>query len=161
MTTRVVTHGEGFAAADIRSPTAAEALRYLALIGRILFSAIFILASFGHFTQAYIGYAAKAGVPIPQLLVPISGLLALIGGLSVLLGYHARIGAILLVVFLVPVTLWMHAFWAVKDPAMAAIQMSNFMKNLSMIGAALLILYFGPGPLSLDARHARTIAPPA
>jgi putative oxidoreductase len=39
-----------------------------------------------------------------------------------------------------------------------AMQQVNFMKNLSMLGGALLILYFGAGPLSLDARRARAEA---
>ena len=160
MTTRVATQGEVFPAAAVRSPTAAEALRVLALVGRILFSAIFVIASFGHFTQAYASYAAKAGVPMPGLLVPGSGVLALVGGLSVLLGYHARIGAALLVAFLIPVTLWMHAFWRETDPAAAALQLANFLKNLSMLGGALLIIYFGSGPLSLDARRARSATSP-
>ena len=130
-------------------------MRYLVLAGRLLYSAMFITGSPGHFTQQYVGYAAQQGVPAAGLLVPLSGLFALVGGLSVLLGYRAKIGAWLLVVFLVPVTLAMHNFWAVHDPMAAQIQLAMFMKNLSMLGAALLISYFGAGPLSLDARLAR------
>jgi len=82
-----------------------------------------------------------------------TGLLALAGGVSVILGYKARVGAWLLVLFLVPVTLTMHAFWAVQDPMMAQMQQAMFLKNLSMIGGALMIAYHGPGPLSLDERR--------
>jgi len=120
--------------------------------GRVLFSLIYIVAAAGHFTHQEIAYAANQGVPMAGLLVPLSGILALAGGLSILLGYKARIGAWLLVVFLVPVTLMMHNFWAVKDPMMAQIHQVQFMKNVSMLGAALLIAHFGAGPLSLDAR---------
>jgi putative oxidoreductase len=88
-----------------------------------------------------------------KLLVPASGILALAGGLSILLGYKAKIGAWLLVLFLIPVTLMMHNFWAVKDPMMAQMQMAMFLKNVTMIGGALLISRFGAGPLSLDARR--------
>jgi len=49
----------------------------------------------------------------------------------------------------------MHKFWAVTDPMMAQMQMSMFMKNVSMIGTALIISQFGAGPLSLDARRSR------
>ena len=87
--------------------------------------------------------------------LPLSGLIALAGGLSVLLGYRAKVGAWLLVVFLVPITLAIHNFWAVHDPMAAQIQQVMFMKNLSMLGAALLISYFGAGPLSFDARRAK------
>lgn len=126
---------------------------FITLAGRILFAAIFILSGFFHFSQQDIAYAAHAGVPIAGLLVPASGILALLGGLSILLGYRAKIGAWLLVLFLVPVTLAMHNFWAVKDPMMAQMQMAMFMKNVAMLGGALLISQFGSGPLSLDARR--------
>ena len=72
-----------------------------------------------------------------NVLVPIGGVLALLGGLSVLLGVRARIGALLLVVFLVPVTLMMHRFWAETDPMMMRMQQAHFMKNIAMLGAAL------------------------
>ena len=101
------------------------------LAGRILFSAIFIMSGFLHFSQTEIGYAAQSGVPMPKLLVPASGILALVGGLSILLGYKAKIGAWLLVLFLVPVTLMMHNFWAMKNPMMAQMQMAMFMKNVT------------------------------
>ena len=87
------------------------------------------------------------------LLVPLSGAMALAGGVSVLLGYRAKIGAWLLVLFLIPVTVMLHNFWAVKDPTIAQMQLAMFMKNISMMGAALLISQFGAGPLSLDAQR--------
>jgi len=120
------------------------------LAGRLLYAAIFIVASLGHFSKQEIGYAAQQGVPMAEWLVPVSGLIALAGGLSILVGYRARIGAWLLVLFLVPVTIMMHNFWAVKDPMTAQMQLAMFMKNLSILGGALIISYFGPGPLSLD-----------
>src|SRR6185295_11521973 len=92
-------------------------------------------------------------VPLAHLLVPISGILALVGGLSILLGYKARFGGLLIILFLVPVTVMMHKFWGVQDPMAAKMQMIHFMKNLSMLGGALLITYFGSGPISLDRNH--------
>jgi putative oxidoreductase len=129
-------------------------MRSLALAGRVAFGAIFLLTAFGHFSPQTISYAAQQGIPFASFLVPASGLLAFAGGLSVILGYRARLGAWLLVAFLVPVTLTMHAFWAVQEPMMAQMQQAMFMKNLSMLGGALIIAYFGAGPLSLDARRA-------
>ena len=126
---------------------------YLVPVGRFFYSAIFLMTVMGHFSQAYIGYAAQQGVPAAGLLVPLSGVIATLGGLSVTLGYKAKIGAWLLVLFLVPVTLLMHNFWAVTDPMMRGMQTALFMKNVSMLGAALLITQVGAGPLSLDARY--------
>jgi len=127
---------------------------YLVPVGRFLYSAIFLMTVLGHFSAAYIGYAAQQGVPAAGLLVPLSGVIAILGGLSVTLGYKAKAGAWLLVLFLVPVSLAMHNFWAVTDPMMRGMQMAMFMKNVSMLGAALLIAHFGSGPLSLDAQQA-------
>jgi putative oxidoreductase len=143
------------------TPEAKEDLvvHYLALVGRICFSAIFILGAPGHFTARYVGFAAQAGVPAAALLVPLSGVIALVGGLSIALGYQAKLGALLLVVFLIPVTVTMHGFWAVNDPMMGQMQQAMFMKNVSMLGGALLIAYFGAGPLSLDSRQAASAAP--
>ena len=132
---------------------AAEISTYLAPLGRLLFALIFLAAVPMHFTAAGIQYAAAEGVPLASALVPLSGVLALLGGLSVLLGYHARVGAALLVVFLLPVTLLMHDFWSVADPTAAQLQQVMFMKNVALLGAALLIMYFGSGPFSVERRR--------
>jgi len=126
-------------------------MRALVPIGRALYALIFIVSVFGHFSSATIQHAAAHGVPLATLLVPAAGLLALVGGVSVLLGYRARFCAFLLVLFLVPVTLVMHRFWGIDDPQLAEMQRIMFFKNLSLIGGALLLMYHGPGPVSLDS----------
>jgi putative oxidoreductase len=123
------------------------------LLGRLLFALIFVMSGPHHFASQTIAYAASQGVPLASIAVPLSGLIALAGGLSILLGYRAKIGAWLIVLFLAGVTPMLHNFWAVTDPLMRQMQMIMFMKNVSMIGGALLISQFGAGPWSLDARH--------
>jgi putative oxidoreductase len=125
------------------------------VLGRLFFVLIFLMSGPLHFSKQDVAYAVSAGVPLASILVPLSGVLAIAGGLSILLGYRAKLGSWLLVIFLVPVTLMMHKFWGVQDPMMAQIQMAMFMKNVSMLGAALLITQFGAGPFSLDARRSR------
>ncbi|HWZ97898.1 MAG TPA: DoxX family protein [Candidatus Dormibacteraeota bacterium] len=127
-------------------------MRYLYPVGRILFALIFITASPRHFTHEGIQHAADLGVPVASLAVPISGVMALVGGLSVASGYKAKWGAWLLVAFLVPVTFMMHAFWRLQDPAMVHTQQAMFAKNLSMLGAALLLTQFGAGAMSFDQK---------
>jgi len=61
----------------------------------------------------------------------------------------------LIVLFLVPVTLMMHRFWGISDPMQAQTQMIMFMKNVSMLGGALVISQLGAGPLSFDAQRER------
>jgi putative oxidoreductase len=121
-------------------------------LGRLFFSVIFIMAGPMHFSSQDIAYAASAGVPMASILVPLTGIIALVGGLSILLGYRARIGAWLIALFLVGVTPAMHNFWAVTDPMMHTMQMVMFMKNVSMLGGALMITQLGAGPWSLDSR---------
>jgi putative oxidoreductase len=127
----------------------------LVLIGRILFSALFLAAAPRHFTAEAAQHAADLGVPLARLAVPVSGVLAIAGGLSMLLGYHARFGAWVLIAFLVPVTAMMHAFWRLDDPAAVHVQQAMFAKNVALIGACLLIAGAGAGSLSLDARIGR------
>ncbi|MDR3626439.1 MAG: DoxX family protein [Ignavibacteriaceae bacterium] len=127
-------------------------MKYAVLIGRILYSFIFIMAAPGHFSQQEISFAAAAHVPFASIAVPFSGILALVGGLSIALGYKAKWGSWILVVFLIPVTFMMHNFWVVPDKMMAQMQMAMFIKNIALLGSALLISYFGAGPLSLDSR---------
>lgn len=123
------------------------------LVGRLLFSLIFVMASFNHFKSQTIAYAASQGVPLASIAVPLSGVLALLGGLSILFGYRAKIGGWLIVLFLIGVTPMLHNFWTVSDPMMHQIQMVMFLKNLSMLGGALLIAQFGAGPWSVDNRR--------
>jgi len=122
------------------------------LAGRILFSLIFLMAGFTHFSSQTIGFAASQGVPLASITVPFSGILALLGALSILLGYRARLGAWLIVIFLVGVTP-MHKFWGISDPTMQQMQMIMFMKNISIMGGLLMVASLGPGAFSLDGRR--------
>src|SRR5262249_49778537 len=107
--------------------------RWVPLLGRIFFSYLFIIAGFAHFTLQYLSYAIDKGLPLAPLLVPAAGVIAILGGLSILLGFRAKLGAWLIVLFLAPVTLMMHAFWKDVDPLAAAADKVNFMKNISML----------------------------
>ena len=128
----------------------APGMRAIVPLGRVLFALIFVASVVGHFSSAQISEAAAHGVPLATLLVPLAGLIALVGGVSVMLGYRARFGALLLLVFLVPVTLVMHKFWGLPDPQMAMLQKIQFMKNTALAGTCLLLMYHGSGPYSLD-----------
>ena len=71
----------------------------------------------------------------------------------VILGYQARIGAALLLVFLAAATFYFHDFWTFDDAAARQQQTIQFMKNLSMMGAMLFVVANGAGPWSLDQRR--------
>jgi putative oxidoreductase len=124
-------------------------------LGTIFLRADFLFAAPNHFTKQTIAFSASQGVPLASIAVPLSGVVAIAGGLSILLGYRAKLGAWLIALFLIPVTLMLHKFWTVHGPMMAQIQMILFMKNVSMLGGALLITQFRAGPFSPDARRSR------
>lgn len=129
-------------------------MKYLMLIGRILYSLIFLSSGLAHFTQlsSMSQYASSMGVPLPEIAVILTGIMILLGGFSITLGYKTKIGAILLVTFLIPTTFIMHPFWAFDDPMQFQFQMISFLKNLGLLGGALFLLVFGPGDLSVDNR---------
>lgn len=128
---------------------------WLYLIGRILFSSIFIMSGIGHFANSgpMSQYAASKGAPAAKLSVLVTGAMILAGGLSVLLGVWMEIGAWLLVFFLVPAAFMMHDFWALADPMEKQNQQAHFMKNMAMTGAALVFYWLvqthGYGPFTL------------
>lgn len=130
-------------------------MQYVFLIGRILFSSIFIIRAFTHFSPEAIRHSANAGMPMPELLTPLAGLILLLGGFSILLGFKAKWGAWLLVLFLIPTTLLMHRFWEMNDQYPSIMEKLCFLKNISMIGAALMLTYTGSGPFSLDKKKSR------
>jgi len=110
--------------------------------GRILLGGYFIYSGLNHFAliNMMAGYAQSKGVPSPKAAVGFTGLLLLIGGLSILLGAYPTVGIISLVIFLVPVTFMMHAFWKVQEPMAQMGERVNFLKNIALLGAALILL---------------------
>ena len=124
----------------------------LSLVGRALLTSVFFTSVPAHFGPVDLGFARAAGVPLANVVVPATGLLAFIGAASVLLGYRARLGAWLLILFLMPVTFVMHNFWAASE-AMKPLQIGMFFRNLSIIGGLLYIAQYGGGAWSLDARR--------
>ena len=125
---------------------------YLFLAGRVLYGGFFLLAGIDHFRRVDMmtPYAGAKGIPAPRLSVLGAGVLIILGGLSVLLGVRPSWGVLLLTVFLVPTSVRMHNYWAVTDPAVRQQDLTNFKKNIALLGAAWMFLLFPePWPLSL------------
>lgn len=117
-------------------------MEILFIIGRILLGGFFIMSGINHFKDwsALKAYAASKNVANPGLAVAVGGLLLLIGGIGVLFGLYIPTAVASLVLFLVPVTFVMHAYWKDADPAMRMSDQVNFMKNLALLGAVLTLL---------------------
>jgi len=120
--------------------------KFIPLIGRIFLALIFLISGFGKIadfsgTQLYM---ALQGMPMTGLLLVFAIIFELGGGLSIITGLKARWGAGALIVFLVLATAVFHMDLADR------MQMTQFLKNLSMIGGLLLIVGFGSGYCSID-----------
>ena len=113
----------------------------LFLVGRIIFGGYFINSGINHFMRLKMmsDYAKMKGVPMPSVSVAFTGLILILGGLSMVLGVYPNVGLVLLVVFLIPVSFMMHSFWKIQDPQMKMGEMVNFMKNMALIGAVLML----------------------
>jgi len=112
----------------------------IVLLGRILFSALFLYSAVGHLTQTNMmaGYAQSRGVPQARLAVLGTGVMLVAGGLSVLLGIWADLGALILFVFLASTAVLIHGFWRDSGEARMTEQV-QFFKDTALAGAALMI----------------------
>lgn len=118
------------------------------LLARVFLTAIFLKSAFGKITN-FPGtqkFMAAKGMPMTGLLLAGAIVLLVAGGLSVLLGYRARLGAVLLIIFIVPAT------WIFHTDFSNNVQMIMLMKNASIMGGLLMVMAFGPGSISLDGR---------
>jgi putative oxidoreductase len=139
-------------------------VQQLFLVGRIIVGAYYLFSAFNHFTRlgSMAAFAAAKHVPAPEAAVFASGVLLAIAGLSLLLGVFPKIGVAALVLFMVPVTIMMHAFWSETDPAARMSDMINFTKNFALLGSSLMFLAVPePWPYSVRAAATRTVRAPA
>ncbi len=125
----------------------------VSLLGRILLSGIFLMSAVGNKIPNFSGvvkYMSAEGIPFPQLMLVGAIVFLIAGSLSVTIGFKARWGAGLLLVFLILATYFFHDFWTVEDAQEKQQQIIAFMKNLSLMGAMLIIIANGSGQMSLD-----------
>ncbi|MDQ6917609.1 MAG: DoxX family protein [Pseudomonadota bacterium] len=123
----------------------------LALVGRILLGLIFVLSGFQKLMgfSGLVGSIAGKGLPMAEVLAVLTIAIELGGGLLLVIGLEARWAALVLFLFIIPVTLVYHNFWTM-DGAQYAMNKIQFMKNLSIMGGMLLAAAFGPGRYSVD-----------
>lgn len=121
------------------------------LLGRLCLCVIFILAGVGKLLdyENTAKYMESAGMTMIPFFLYGAAIVEILGGLSLLLGYHTRVGATILLLFLIPTTVIFHAFWNLEG-AERAVQMINFLKNLGIFGGLLYVLGAGPGRFSID-----------
>lgn len=132
------------------------------VVGRVMLSLVFLMSAVGNkipnFSQVA-GYMASEGVPAARVMLAGAILFLIAGSLSVIIGYKARIGGTLLLLFLVLATYYFHDFWTFSDATEKQQQMIQFMKNMALMGAMLLVIANGSGPMSLDSKAESKIHP--
>jgi putative oxidoreductase len=129
------------------------------LIGRIFLSAIFIFEAID--TILYFGKTKEVmtenGLTWSQDLLLFGAVFLLVmGGLMVLTGYRSTLGAIMLLIYWVPVTVIVHDFWNTQTNSDLRYHSILFMKNFAIIGGLLMLIGKGSGRYSIRRLFATT-----
>ena len=120
-------------------------MSFVILIGRILLAMIFVGSGFaGHLgqTDQTAAYAEMRGVKNAKMLVQVSGVLIAAAGLGVILGIWIDLAALGMVAYSLISAFMIHHFWTDTDEMTKNMEMSLFMKNLSIAGGALILFGF-------------------
>ena len=122
--------------------------RYLPLLGRVLIGVPFILSGLSKLMahDTTVGYISSVGLPFPQLAWLIAMAVEMGGGTLLVIGYRARVIALVVALFALATAISFHRNFADQN------QMIHFLKNIMIVGGLLQIVYFGAGPLSIDSR---------
>ena len=115
------------------------------LVARILLGALFVVSGYTKMVgiEGVVGYMSSSGLPVSAGLAWLAAIIELVGGLALILGVHSSIAAIVLAIYLIPVTLFLHV--KVGDQA----NMVQALKNAAIIGGLLHTFLAGPGKYKL------------
>jgi uncharacterized membrane protein YphA (DoxX/SURF4 family) len=118
-----------------------------ALSGRFLLALVFIAAGLGKISTplAFIQLMTGAGIPAAVILIYPAAAIEVLGGFALLIGLRARFAALVLLIYLIPVTILFHV--------RAHAQVMT-LKNLSIMGGLLIVATQGGGGLSFDGELA-------
>ena len=110
--------------------------------GHLLLSSIFIARGTDTFLKpgGRVDIVANAGIPSPEQAVVLNGAAMVVGGTALALGFAPKLAAIILLGTMIPTTLVGHAFWKEEDQAKFQNQLTQFYKNLGLIGGILLVI---------------------
>ena len=126
---------------------------FILLLARIPLMILFVLSGWSKLTgfEGTVGYMTSLGAPAPMLAAAIAVIMELLVGILLILGFYTRPLALLFALFVLGTALIGHPFWNMVEPERSA-NMTQFLKNLSIIGGLLLLAVSGPGRFSLDRR---------
>jgi uncharacterized membrane protein YphA (DoxX/SURF4 family) len=111
-------------------------------LGHLLLAGIFISGGSHAFLEpgGRVNKVAQAGIPAPKQGVILNGAAMVIGGTMLALGIFPKLAASILIGTIIPTTVVGHAFWKEEAPESHANQLTQFYKNLGLLGGLLLVL---------------------
>jgi putative oxidoreductase len=123
----------------------------LVLVGRILLALIFIVSGLSKIPgwETTLQYMTQKGIPLAPFFLFSAVFIEVAAGFSLLLGFKARVAAVVLSFYMIVVTLTMHNFWVYQGMERQS-QLINFMKNLAILGGLFQVVSVGAGRMSLD-----------
>lgn len=130
----------------------------LDLVGRIFLSVIFFhdaIDSLWYFGATKEKMEDFGLVWQQDFLLGCTIFLLLFGGMLILLGYRSSFGAVLILLYWIPVTFVAHSFWNDIEP-FRRLEAQIFMRNLAIIGGLLMVLVNGSGKYSVKRLLATT-----
>ena len=119
-----------------------QSLSWLLLLGRVLFVSYFISMGMSHLLNfpQHSALLARKGVPLPRAATILTVVMMVVGGVLVLFGWHPGTGAALLFGIIFPAPFFLHRFWNETDSYLRLSEFAHMMKDLSLAGAALILL---------------------
>lgn len=128
--------------------------RLAPLFARACLSAVFLYSGLTKLFDLPVAYQEVIGLgfPLPWAALTVTLVVQIAGGLMVLIGWQARLGAFVLAAFTIVATLWAHGFWSLSGVERVR-QLTTSLEHLAIVGGFILVMIYGPGPLSLDSRR--------
>ncbi|MNF54435.1 putative oxidoreductase [Pseudomonas linyingensis] len=123
------------------------------LLARILLMILFIISGWSKLTgfSGTVGYLESLGTPAPMLAAVIAVIMEFFVAIVIVVGFYTRPLAFLFALFTLGTALIGHHFWTMIDAERAA-NMTQFFKNMSIMGGLLLLSITGAGKYSVDGR---------
>ena len=121
------------------------------LVGRLFIALIFLAAAGNNivnFRQQVAGMQEWGWSFAPAFFLGVAIFLCIMGSALVALGYRATLGALLLLLAIVPATFLIHDYWNYPGPDQAY-HFTHLFKNLAIIGGLLMLMSHGTGKYSI------------
>lgn len=115
----------------------------LHIAGQLLIAFLFLgtlVMNFGWKQQQHVDRMEASGVPFARAVLYVGFAMQLIGGLMVAFDWQTRIGASILIVFVIAACALFHRFWEVEDPLRRHFHISFLFSNAAIVGALLLLM---------------------